>query len=61
MLKHVHNVYPHYVASADGQKHTLYLLVQGWSEGKFCVLKHEPEGAPSAPNGWKWKKGPPEE
>lgn len=42
VLKHVHHAHPHYV---NGQ---LYILVHGWSLGKYAVLKHEPE-APSQP------------
>ena len=41
VLKHLHHVWPHYVPNADGTK-TLHLLLHGWSEGKFAVLKHEP-------------------
>mmetsp|Transcript_36374 Transcript_36374/g.72396 ORF Transcript_36374/g.72396 Transcript_36374/m.72396 type:complete len:141 (-) Transcript_36374:231-653(-) len=51
VLKHIHHVWPHYVTSADGKRH-LYLLVHGWSAGKFAVLKHEAGGEPSPPNGW---------
>ena len=51
VLKHLHNVLPHYVRRADGSRQ-LYLLVHGWSAGKFAVLKHEPDGEPSVPNGW---------
>jgi len=51
VLKHLHHVWPHYVLGADGTR-TLHLLVMGWSQGKFAVLKHEPDGAPSPPNGW---------
>ena len=36
---------------------TLYLLVHGWSAGKFAVLKHEPEGKPSARKGWDLSPG----
>ena len=45
VLKHLHHVWPHYVTAADGTR-TLYLLVHGWSAGKFAVLKHEPGGLP---------------
>ena len=51
VLKHLHHVWPHYVTQEDGSRQ-LYLLVMGWSRGKFAVLKHEPDGAPSVPNGW---------
>jgi hypothetical protein len=51
VLKHLHNVWPHYVTHDDGSR-TLHLLVHGWSAGKYAVLKHEPQGVPSAPNGW---------
>jgi len=37
VLKHLHHVHPHYI---DGH---LYLLVHGWRDGKFAVLKHEPD------------------
>jgi hypothetical protein len=57
VLKHLHHCWPHYVRGADGISR-LYLLVHGWSAGKFAVLRHEPHGEPSVPNGWKWKKGP---
>ncbi len=53
VLKHLHNVWPHYVVEADG-KRRLYLLVHGWSAGKYAVLKHEPDGAPSVPRGWRY-------
>ena len=49
VLKHLHHVWPHYVTAADGTR-TLYLLVHGWSAGKFAVLRHEPHGDQSAPN-----------
>ena len=42
VLKHIHHVWPHYVKHENGGK-TLYLLVHGWRDGKFAVLKHEPE------------------
>lgn len=51
VLKHLHHVWPHYVTDRNG-KRTLYLLVQGWSRGKFAVLKHEADGVDSIPNGW---------
>ena len=51
VLKHLHHVWPHYVTGADGERQ-LYLLVQGWSRGKFAVLKHEPTGKESIPNHW---------
>ena len=41
-LRHVHHAYPHYVTDAATGARTLYLLVHGWNEGKFAVLKHEP-------------------
>ena len=41
-----------YVEGKDGTRR-LYILVHGWSQGKFAVLKHEPNGQPSTPNGWK--------
>mmetsp|Transcript_15024 Transcript_15024/g.44638 ORF Transcript_15024/g.44638 Transcript_15024/m.44638 type:complete len:448 (-) Transcript_15024:173-1516(-) len=52
VLKHLHHVWPHYVVDPKTKKRTLYLLVQGWSRGKFAVLKHVPGGKPSVPNGW---------
>jgi hypothetical protein len=45
VLKHLHHVWPHYTPEGE-----LYLLVSGWSQGKFAVLKHEPEGKPSRVN-----------
>ena len=42
VLKHLHHVWPHYVPNADGSK-TLHLLVHGWRDGKFAVLRHEKE------------------
>jgi len=48
VLKHLHHTWPHYVTQADGSKQ-LYILVHGWSAGKFAVLKHEPNGEPSVP------------
>jgi len=41
VLKHIHQVWPHYVPGANGDKR-LHLLVHGWRDGKFAVLKHEP-------------------
>ena len=41
VLKNIHHVWPHYVTDAAGER-TLYLLVHGWNDGKFAVLKHEP-------------------
>lgn len=35
ILKHIHHVHPHY--APDG---TLYLLVHGWRDGKYAVLRH---------------------
>ena len=55
VLKHLHHVWPHYApASSDDAeaKGALYLLVHGWCEGKFAVLKHEPDGPASTPRGW---------
>lgn len=49
VLKHLHHTWPHY--TPDG---TLHLLIHGWSEGKFAVLKHEPKGAASVPRGWQY-------
>jgi len=49
VLKHLHHTWPHYVTQADGSKQ-LYILVHGWSAGKFAVLKHEPNGEPSVPH-----------
>jgi len=51
ILKHLHHVWPHYTTDEKGQKQ-LYILVHGWSQGKFAVLKHEPGAAPTVPNGW---------
>ena len=51
VLKHLHHTWPHY--APDG---SLYLLIHGWSEGKFAVLKHEPQGSPSVPRGWHYWK-----
>lgn len=42
VLKHIHHVWPHYVEQGDGTRQ-LYLLVSGWCNGKFAVLKHEPQ------------------
>jgi len=39
-LDRIHHVWPHYITKADGSRH-LYLLVQGWSQGKYAVLKHK--------------------
>lgn len=47
VLKHLHHTWPHY--TPDGK---LHLLISGWSEGKFAVLKHEPDGKASVPKGW---------
>ncbi len=41
-LRHVHQAYPHYVTDPNTGQRTLYLLVHGWNEGRFAVLKHEP-------------------
>jgi hypothetical protein len=51
VLKHLHHTWPHYVTGPDGEKQ-LYILISGWSEGKFAVLKHEPKGLPTPPCGW---------
>lgn len=56
VLKHLHHVWPHYVTGEDGKK-TLYILISGWSEGKFAVLKHEPDGVPSGKTGG-WSRSP---
>jgi hypothetical protein len=40
VLKHLHHVWPHYSTAPDGSRQ-LYILVHGWRDGKFCVLKHE--------------------
>ena len=37
-------VWPHYVPNKDGDGKTLHLLVHGWRDGKFAVLKHETGG-----------------
>eukprot|EP00747_Dinoflagellata_sp_TGD_P039113 gnl/TRDRNA2_/TRDRNA2_140070_c0_seq2.p1 gnl/TRDRNA2_/TRDRNA2_140070_c0~~gnl/TRDRNA2_/TRDRNA2_140070_c0_seq2.p1 ORF type:complete len:333 (-),score=57.54 gnl/TRDRNA2_/TRDRNA2_140070_c0_seq2:103-1101(-) len=42
VLRYIHHVWPHYAMTATGKKH-LYLLVHGWNDGKFAVLKHEPD------------------
>eukprot|EP00041_Stephanoeca_diplocostata_P027916 m.779164 g.779164 ORF g.779164 m.779164 type:complete len:490 (+) comp23278_c0_seq1:16-1485(+) len=57
VLKHLHHVWPHYHTDASG-KRQLYILLQGWSAGKFAVLKHEPEGTPSTPNTWNRTQDP---
>ena len=38
VLKHIHNVWPHYHTNEAGVRN-LYLLVHGWRDGKFAVLK----------------------
>eukprot|EP00943_MAST-04B_sp_MAST-4B-sp1_P009419 g9419.t1 len=58
VLKHLHHVWPHYVTDDDGER-TLYLLIHGWSRGKFAVLRHEPNGIPSQPSGWDFNTGTP--
>ena len=58
ILKHLHHVWPHYITDENGER-TLYLLIQGWSRGKFAVLRHEPEGIPSEPSGWNMNTGTP--
>ncbi|MEQ8219153.1 MAG: hypothetical protein RH981_13025 [Arenibacter sp.] len=40
VLTNIHQVWPHFIESANGSKH-LYLLVHGWNKGKFAVLKME--------------------
>ena len=40
ILTNIHQVWPHIVEADDGSKH-LYLLVHGWNQGKFAVLKLE--------------------
>jgi len=55
VLKHLHHTWPHYVTQPDGSRQ-LYLLIHGWSAGKFAVLKHEADGVRSSPNGW--SRGP---
>ena len=37
-------MWPHYVPNKDGDGKTLHLLVHGWRDGKFAVLKHETGG-----------------
>lgn len=41
MLKHLHHTWPHYTTDGHGGRQ-LYLLVHGWRNGKFAVLKHLP-------------------
>ena len=48
VLKHLHHVWPHYHTDKAGVR-SLYILIHGWSAGKFAVLKHAPLGAPSEP------------
>lgn len=38
VLKHIHNVWPHYHTDEAGVR-TLYILIHGWRDGKFAVLK----------------------
>merc|ERR1712086_186650 len=52
VLKHLHGVWPHYVTDPQTGERRLYILVHGWSAGKFAVLRHEPEGAPSHVKRW---------
>ena len=52
VLKHLHHVWPHYVTDPQTGERRLYILVHGWSAGKFAVLRHEPEGAPSHVKRW---------
>lgn len=40
VLKHLHHVWPHYVTDDKGNK-VLHILLHGWRDGKFAVLKHE--------------------
>lgn len=40
ILTNIHHVWPHFVKGADGSRQ-LYLLVHGWNQGKFAVLKLE--------------------
>lgn len=42
VLNNIHHVWPHYVTSSDGSKQ-LYLLIHGWNQGKYAVLKHVPK------------------
>jgi len=39
VLNNIHHVWPHYVE--EGGVEHLYLLVHGWNEGKYAVLKME--------------------
>jgi hypothetical protein len=40
ILTNIHHVWPHYIKSPDGSMQ-LYLLVHGWNQGKYAVLKLE--------------------
>ncbi|MEM7374378.1 MAG: hypothetical protein AAF587_37635 [Bacteroidota bacterium] len=40
ILTNIHHVWPHIVTGENGSKQ-LYLLVHGWNQGKFAVLKLE--------------------
>lgn len=40
ILTNIHHVWPHYVKADDGSMQ-LYLLVHGWNQGKYAVLKME--------------------
>ncbi len=40
ILTNIHHVWPHYIKSENGSMQ-LYLLVHGWNQGKFAVLKLE--------------------
>jgi hypothetical protein len=40
-MKHLHHTWPHYCYDEDGGRQ-LYLLVHGWRNGKYAVLKHVP-------------------
>lgn len=40
ILTNIHHVWPHFVKGANGSEQ-LYLLVHGWNQGKFAVLKLE--------------------
>ena len=40
VLTNIHQVWPHFVETENGSKQ-LYLLVHGWNQGKFAVLRLE--------------------
>ena len=46
-----------FVVAAESGSKQLYILVSGWSKGKFAVLKHEPKGQPSKMEGWDLSPG----